>query len=67
LNFDGVPSFPYFRGQWVYAGNLERLDRKLSWETFTGAGTKWLALNEPDKFDDEELEPLGIILLGQLG
>jgi hypothetical protein len=67
LNFDGVPNLPYFRGQWLYAGNLERLNPELSWETFTGAGTKWLALNKPDKFDDKELGPLGIILLGQLG
>ena len=68
LNFDGVPNLPYFRGQWVYVGNLERLDPKLSWEAFDGAGIKWLAHNEPDDlYDDEELGPLGIILLGQLG
>ncbi|KAF8849526.1 hypothetical protein BDZ45DRAFT_809912 [Acephala macrosclerotiorum] len=68
LNFDGVPNLPYFRGQWVYVGNLERLDPKLSWEAFSGAGTKWLAHNEPDDiYDDEEPAPLGIILLGQLG
>ena len=68
LNFDGVPNLPYFRGQWVYIGNLERLDPKLSWEAFNGAGIKWLAHNEPDDiYDDEELGPLGIILLGQLG
>ena len=68
MNFDGVPNLPYFRGQWVYAGNLERLDPKLSWEAFNGAGIKWLAYNGPDDlYGDEELGPLGIILLGQLG
>ncbi|KFY67929.1 hypothetical protein V496_01337 [Pseudogymnoascus sp. VKM F-4515 (FW-2607)] len=30
LNFDSVPNLPYFRGQWVYVGNLERLNPKLS-------------------------------------
>ena len=68
MHFDSVPNLPYFRGQWVYAGNLERLDPKLSWEAFNGAGIKWLTHNEPDDtYDDEELGPLGIILLGQLG
>jgi hypothetical protein len=68
LNFDGAPNLPYFRGQWVYVGNLERLDPKLSWEAFNGGGIKWLTHNEPDDiYDDEELGPLGIILLGQLG
>jgi hypothetical protein len=68
LNFDGVPNLPYFRGQWVYIGNLERLDPKLSWEAFNGSGVRWLAHNGPDDiYDDEELRPLGIILLGQLG
>jgi hypothetical protein len=68
LNFDGVPNLPYFRGQWVYVENLERLDPKLSWEAFDGAGIKWLAHNEPDDiYDNEAPGPLGIILLGQLG
>ncbi len=68
LNFDGVPNLPYFRGQWVYVGNLVRLDPKLSWEAFNGTGIKWLAHNEPDDlYGDQELGPLGIILLGQLG
>jgi hypothetical protein len=68
LNFNGVPNLPYFRGQWVYVGNLERLDPKLSWETFNGTGIKWLAHNEPDDlYNAEEPGPLGIILLGQLG
>ncbi|KFY96818.1 hypothetical protein V500_02300 [Pseudogymnoascus sp. VKM F-4518 (FW-2643)] len=68
LNFDGVPNLPYFRGQWVYVGNLERLDPKLSWEAFNGSGIKWLAHNNPDDlYNIEELGPLGIILLGQLG
>lgn len=68
MNFDGVTNLPYFRGQWVYVGNLERLDPKLSWEAFNRTGIKWLAHNEPDDiYDDEELSPLGIILLGQLG
>jgi hypothetical protein len=68
LNFDGVPNLPYFRGQWVYVGNLERLDPNLSWEAFNGTGIKWLAHNNlDDLYDIEELGPLGIILLGQLG
>ena len=68
LHFDGVPNLPYFRGQWMYAGNLERLDPKLSWGTFSRAGILWLAHNDPDDiYNDEELGPLGIILLGQLG
>lgn len=68
LNFDGVPNLPYFRGQWVYVGNLERLDPKLSWEAFNRSGIKWLAHNNPDDlYDTEELGPLGIILLGELG
>lgn len=67
LNFDGVPNLPYFRGQWVYVGNLERLDPKLSWEAFDGNAIRWLAGNDPDAlYDDEEPGPLGIILLGQL-
>jgi hypothetical protein len=68
LNFDSVPNLPYFRGQWVYVGNLGRLDPKLSWEAFSGGGIKWLTHNEPDDiYNNEELGPLGIILLGQLG
>ena len=68
LNFDGVSNLPYFRGQWVYVGNLERLDPRLSWDAFSGAGIKWLAYNESeDLYDDEDFGPLGIILLGQLG
>ena len=68
MSFDGVPNLPYFRGQWVYVGNLERLDPKLSWETFNGGGIKWLTHNEPDDvYDDEVLGPLGIILLSRLG
>jgi hypothetical protein len=68
LNFDGVPNLPYFRGQWVYAGNLKRLDPKLSWEAFSGNGTQWLAHKDPDDiYNDDDLGPLGIILLGQLG
>ncbi|KAH6698202.1 hypothetical protein BKA61DRAFT_682580 [Leptodontidium sp. MPI-SDFR-AT-0119] len=68
LNFGGVPNLPYFRGQWVYVGNLERLDPKLSWDAFNGTTTKWLAHNNPDDlYHDEERGPLGIILLGQLG
>ncbi len=68
LNFDGVPNLPYFRGQWVYVENLERLDPKLSWEAFDGAGIKWLVHNEPDDiYDNKGPGPLGIILLGQLG
>lgn len=68
MNFDGVPNLPYFRGQWVYVGNLERLDPKLSWEAFDGNAIRWLAGNDPDAlYDDEEPGPLGIILLGQLG
>ena len=39
-----------------------------SWEAFNGTGIRWLAHNDPDDlYDDEELGPLGIILLGQLG
>jgi hypothetical protein len=34
LNFDSVLNLLYFQGQWVYVGNLERLDPKLSWEAF---------------------------------
>ena len=68
LTFDGVPNLPYFRGQWVYVGNLKRLDPKFSWEAFSGGGIKWLSHNEPDNtYDNEDLGPLGIILLGQLG
>lgn len=68
LNFDGAPNLPYFRGQWVYVENLKRLDPKLSWGTFSRNGILWLAYNDPnDLYDDEELGPLGIILLGQLG
>ncbi|PVH67285.1 hypothetical protein DL98DRAFT_600730 [Cadophora sp. DSE1049] len=68
LNFGGVPNLPYFRGQWVYVGNLERLDPKLSWDAFNGTGMKWLAHNDPDDlYHDEDPGPLGIILLGQLG
>src|SRR6266536_1557176 len=61
LNFAGVPNLPYFQGQWVYVGNLERLDPKLSWEAFNGTGIRWLAHNGPDDlYNDEELRPLGI-------
>jgi hypothetical protein len=68
LNFDGVPNLPYFWGQWIYVGNFERLDLKLSWEAFNRARIKWLAHNEPDDiYDDEELGHLGIILLRPLG
>ena len=68
LSFGGVPNLPYFRGQWVYVGNLERLDPKLSWNAFNGTGIKWLAYHDPDDlYHDEEPGPLGIILLGQLG
>jgi hypothetical protein len=68
LSFDGVSNLPYFRGQWVYVGNLERLDPKLSWEAFNGTGIRWLAHNDPDNlYSDEELGPLGIILLSHLG
>ena len=62
-----MPNLPYFRGQWVYAGNLERLDPELSWVAYSGTGTKWLAHSQPDDiYDDEDAGPLGIILLGQL-
>ena len=68
LNFGGVPNLPYFRGQWVYVGNLERLDPKLSWDAFNRTTTKWLAHNDlDDLYHNEERGPLGIILLGQLG
>jgi hypothetical protein len=68
LNFDGVPNLLYFRGQWVYAGNLERLDPELSWEVFDGTTTKWLAYSQPNNiYDNDDVRPLGIILLGQLG
>ncbi|KAH9204156.1 hypothetical protein DL95DRAFT_418466 [Leptodontidium sp. 2 PMI_412] len=47
---------------------LRRLDPKLSWDTFSGTGIRWLAHNDPkDLYHDEERGPLGIILLGQLG
>ena len=63
LNFGGVPNLPYFRGQWVYVGNLERLDPKLSWDAFDGTTTKWVAHNNPDDlYHDEEHGTLGIIL-----
>jgi hypothetical protein len=68
LSFDGVSNLLYFRGQWVYVRNLERLDPKLLWEAFSRTRIKWLAYNDPDElYHDEELGPLGIILLGQLG
>ena len=68
LNFDGVPNLLYFRDQWVYVGNLERLDPKLSQEAFNRARVKQLAYNtRDDLYDNKELGPLGIILLGQLG
>jgi hypothetical protein len=63
-----VPNIQYFRGQWVYVENLDRLDQKLSWEAVGGSTIKWLAYNDlDDLYSDEEPGPLGVILLGQLG
>jgi hypothetical protein len=67
LDLDRVPNIRYFRGQWVYVENLDRLDPKLSWEAVNGTGIKWLTYNDPgDLYDDDKPGPLGIILLGQL-
>ena len=68
LDLDHVPNIQYFRGQWVYVENLNRLDPKPSWEIVGGTGIKWLVYNDPgDLYSDEEPGPLGVILLGQLG
>jgi hypothetical protein len=70
LDLSRVPNIQYFRSQWVYVENLNRLDSKLSWDTIKGTGIKWLSWNNPSDIyddDDDEPGPLGIILLGQLG
>jgi hypothetical protein len=68
LDLDRVPNIRYFRGQWVYVENLDRLNPKLSWEVVSGTRIKWLTYNEPgDLYNDEGPGPLGVILLGQLG
>ncbi|KAH7402987.1 hypothetical protein BKA64DRAFT_641006 [Cadophora sp. MPI-SDFR-AT-0126] len=38
LDLDHVPNIRYFRGQWVYVENLDRLDQKPSWEAVNGTG-----------------------------
>lgn len=68
MDLDRVPNIQYFRAQWVYVENLDRLDPKPSWEIIGGTGVKWLAYNDPgDLYNDEEPGPLAVILLGQLG
>lgn len=63
-----MPNLPYFRSQWVYTQNLERLNPNLVWHTFSGNSTQWLAHTQPDDlYSEDDLGPLGIIFLGQLG
>lgn len=58
LDFAGISNIRYFRGQWVYVENLNRLDPKLSWEAVNGTGIKWLSHNDPDElYNDEEPGP----------
>lgn len=68
MDLDHVPNIGYFRGQWLYVENLDRLDPRLSWEAVNGVGTRWLSYDDPDDLcNGDDPSPLGIVLVGQLG